>query len=130
MKTLGTLCSCPEGPLECTPDEEILTHWGRRGDFRQEPRVDREIEMSLLAGELSVKEATDYVNPMSRRNAAVRYTTAGALRAAGFAVVHTLGRVRSQKHVSIVWPPDDPLNEAKVPWPPAVVARFNECFND
>jgi hypothetical protein len=108
--------------------------------FRAAPRIDREVELSLLLGRLSVEQAAQYVllrgAPQKELSAAqlevshVRYCTAGDLRGVGLAVVHTLSRVKSPiEHVSVVWPDQAPMERQTVPWPPAVSDSFERCFN-
>ncbi|WP_459802605.1 hypothetical protein [Herbidospora sp. RD11066] len=94
--------------------------------------------MSLLTGRLSVKFASNYrkkvLTAHDLERAAVRYTSVGKLRAAGFAVVHTPGRVTNGcgadgEHVSVIWPVEDPLVRQDIPWPPDVAESFVQCFN-
>jgi hypothetical protein len=114
----------------------ILTQQSWSGEYRSAPREDREKDLSMLRGELSVLEACEYVNvrgPLTEARVAragVRYTTAGKLRAKGLAVVHTPGRIKGGPHVSVVWPGDNPLDTQEVPWPPGVSAAFTACFNE
>jgi hypothetical protein len=118
-------------------DEEVLTqHTWKAGNFNNHPR-DGELELSMLRGDVSVVEACDYRSSGVRVSAARiaragrRQTTAGKIRAAGLAVVHTPGRrVKNGIHVSIVWPPDDPLHTQRVPWPARVSQGLEACFND
>lgn len=74
-----------------------------------------------------------YAAPARERQAGTSglrgYATALRLREAGFAIVHTPGRIRGGVHATVVWPADDPLNHQEVPWPPGVPALFDECFN-
>jgi hypothetical protein len=130
-------CRCGPSPDECVSDDTLLSqHAPKAGKFRNAPRVEREVEVSLLLGEWSVEDATRYVlmgNPPTRgqlSRAAMRLTSAGKLRRAGFAVVHTPGRIKGGPHVSVIWPANDPLNDARVPWPPEVSERFDSCFNE
>jgi hypothetical protein len=124
-------------PEDCVPDDTVLTQFGRKPElFRNAPRVDRELGVSLLMGEQTVEEALRYVlqgNPPTRRQlsqAVTRLTGAGQLRNAGFAVVHTPGRVRHGIHVSVVWPGEDPLNRQDIPWPGPVSGAFDSCFSE
>lgn len=97
----------------------------------------RETAISMLIGEhWTVKDACIYVSagrtPTESRlsRAGLRRTTAGRIRAAGFAVVHTPGLAKEGPHVSIVWPDEDPLERQDVPWPDEISARFDACFNE
>lgn len=129
-------CRCGPPPELCITDDTVLTQHAWSVDkFRAQPRIEVEVAVSLLVGSDWTKEsASKYVlrgeSPTRRRLArvALRHTTAGALRAAGFAVVHTTGRVRGNPHVSVVWPATRPLQEQLVPWPSEVSARFDACF--
>jgi hypothetical protein len=119
------------------PDETVLTQFGWSTEaFRKAPRIDRELGVSLLVGEQSSEAALRYVlagtAPSKRQliQASRRLTKAGALRVAGFAVVHTPGRVKGGIHVTVVWPGTEPLNRQDVPWPIAVSELFDTCFND
>lgn len=132
-------CRCGQSPEQCIPGEADLTHhaW-RAGDFRNQPRErPPEPGLSIFVGHLSAEDATRLrleatgQEPTARqlRDAAARHATALRLREAGFAVVHTPGRIRGGAHATVVWPADDPLNHQEVPWPPGVPALFDECFN-
>jgi hypothetical protein len=119
------------------PDDTALTQFGRKTElFRNAPRAERELGVSLLIGELTAAEALRYVlqgNPPNKQQlnqAATRLTSVGKLRTAGFAVVHTPGRVRHGIHVSVVWPGADPLTRQDVPWPGPVSELFDSCFNE
>jgi hypothetical protein len=129
-------CRCGLSPEMCIQDDELLTqHTWKAGSFNDEPRA-TELELSMLRGHVSVVEACDYRSSGVRLSAArlakaaTRQTTAGKLRAAGFAVVHTPGqRIKNGIHVSIIWPPGDPLHVQRAPWPAEVSQRFAACFN-
>jgi hypothetical protein len=110
-----------------------------RPTFRTAPRVDIEVELSLLVGRLDVLNAARYVLMSGSRTeittaeleaSRVRYVEAGRLREVELAVVHTRSRIASVEHASIVWPSDAPLEQQKVPWPPPVSASFEGCFNE
>lgn len=132
-------CRATSTPWLCLPDETVLTHHTFNVDrFLEAPRYDKEREVSLLTGELTAEEVSRYrrrvITARALEAAAVRYTSAGRLRAEGFAVVHTPGRLlgrcgTASQHVSIVWPDDDPTNRQDIPWPPTVSKRFVRCFN-
>jgi hypothetical protein len=130
-------CTCGGPPEFCVADEEELTQHGKIANgmevYRDEPRVATERDLSLIRGHLSPEEATRYRLPRATRRdfrrARVRYTTAGVLRKAGFAVVHTpSGRINDDPHVSVVWPAEAPLERQDIPWPEEVKARFAQCF--
>lgn len=106
-------------------DEQTLTQFGSKElSFRNEPRTDEgETDISLLAGSFTADEAIGLLTRW-RRGAwgeeGVRYTTAGALRRAGFHVKPT-PTPRNPHHVSVVldreWVDDD-------------CVRFNACFDE
>lgn len=134
----ASACGCGPPPEECIQDNEILTQFGpKAGKFRNQPRIERELGLSVLVGTWTPEEALRFVLPpgqvptRGQLNAAVvRLTTAGELRKAGFAVVHTPGRVKPKRHASVVWPQADPLVGPVVPWPAAVSEKFDSCFNE
>jgi hypothetical protein len=114
-------------------DEEILTHHThQRGRYNNAPRPEMmEVELSIMRGKLTTAEAYMRRNggrpahPSDVERAGVRYRTAGALRAGGFAVIHTCGRKgEGNGHVSIVWPAADPLDGPDPAWPPHVRKAF------
>jgi hypothetical protein len=118
------------------PDDSMLTqHASKAGQFRNAPRIDREVGVSVLIGEWSVEDATRYVltgNSPTRQQlsrAVVRLTRAGTLREARFAVVHTPGRIKDGPHATVVWPDGDPLSGPQASWPAEVSAQFDSCFN-
>jgi hypothetical protein len=130
-------CRCGPPPEDCVADATVLTQFGRKTElFRNAPRIERELGVSLLMGEQTAEEALRYVlqgNSPTRQQlsqAVTRLTSVGKLRKAGFAVVHTPGRVAHGIHVSVVWPGADPLNRQDVPWPGAVSELFDSCFNE
>ena len=125
-------------PEQCITDGEELTHHTKNaGEFLNAPRIETEREVSLLRGRLTTEEATRYrvrrggeaAVKAALERSDVRHTTAGQLRQAGFAVVHTPGRRINGPHVSVVWPAGDPLARQDIPWPDSVEARFTKCFN-
>lgn len=129
-------CGCGPPPEQCVRDDEVLTQYGQlRSPFRGQPRVERELGISVLRSVNSLEEATRHVlrrepTDSDLRKSRIRRTTAAVLRAAGFAVVHTPGRVLHSPHCTIVWPDADPIETPQVPWPAEVSERFEECFND
>jgi hypothetical protein len=129
-------CRCGPPPEWCMAEEQALVQLGwARKPFRNQPRMDREVGLSVLRGPISVMAAVRYVLPQEPtdgqlKNGRIRLTTAGSLREAGFAVVHTPGPVRRDEHCTVVWPDSEPLSSPQVPWPPEVSARFDSCFNE
>jgi hypothetical protein len=124
---------------QCIADDEMLTHHtSQRGRYNSAPRSEvMEVELSMMRGELTVAEACMRRNggrpahPSDVERADVRYTTAGKLRTAGFAVVHTCGRKgEGYGHVSVVWPASNPLDEPDPAWPPKVQEVFAACFTE
>lgn len=120
----------PERPGKAhVPDAAPLSQYGRsaqnRRSFRSAPRHESgEVDISLVLGRLSVVEITAFV---AARHAdagdAVRYTTAGALRARGFVVQSTPTR-RIPGHVSVTAP------GGQIPWDDRTSALFEECFKE
>lgn len=83
-----------------------------------------ETEISVRRGKLTVAQASvarnagNPVHPDDAAAAGVRYTSAGDLREAGFAVIHTPGiKGEESGHVSIIWPSTNPLDEQDRAWP-------------
>lgn len=133
-------CETERNGHQCIGDEEILTHHTkRRGHYNNAPRphVEGETEVSVQRGKLAVAAASAQRNggnpahPVDVAAAGVRYATAGELRTAGFAVIHTPGIKGEQGgHVSVVWPNANPLDEQDPVWPPEVQAAFAACFTE
>lgn len=130
-------CRCGPPPERCIPDDTVMVQYASRaGRFIDGPRTTVEREVSLLFGAHLTREAVfQYVRgepPTGRdlRRAGFRSATAGALREAGFAVVHTPSKVKDVEHASVCWPADDPLRRQEIPWPPDVSDRFIGCFNE
>lgn len=124
---------------QCIADDEVLTHHtSEKGSYNNAPRPEvMEVELSMMRGKLTRAEACLRRNggrpahPADVERAGVRYTTAGELRDAGFAVIHTCGRRgESNGHVSLVWPPSSPLDEPDPAWPPHVQKAFAACFTE
>lgn len=124
---------------QCIADDEILTHHtSRRGQYNNAPRPEvMEVELSVMRGRLTAVEACMRRNggrpahPSDVERAGVRYCTAGELRSAGFAVIHTCGRKgEGNGHVSVVWPAANPLDELDPAWPPHVRKAFATCFTE
>ena len=126
----------------CIGDAEILTHHTElRGQYPNAPRERNgkpaEVEVSMMRGAISKAEAC------SRRNggnpaasadvarAGIRYATAGDLREAGFAVIHTcMPKGEGYGHVSVIWPAANPLDEQDPDWPAPVQEAFAACFTE
>jgi len=127
-------CSDPDGPISCIADEAVVTQHSFTGQYRDAPRIDRELSLSVFRGRVPARNATSYirmgrpVEEWERRKIRVRFLHVGRLREAGLAVVHTPGRVASPEHCSAVWPADDPLNSQVADWPPEIREGFNACF--
>lgn len=88
----------------------------------------------LMADGWSLAQVSEYVrrSPPTASvlaRAGTRRTTAGRLRRAGFAVVHTPGVIADGPHVSVVWPRERPLEEQVAAWSDAVSRAFDSCFN-
>ena len=123
---------------QCIGGEEILTHQTeQRGQYKNAPDAHREVELSIMRGRLAVAAACQQRNngqpapPADVERAGVRYTTAQRLRDAGFAVIHTCGGAgEGYGHVSVVWPPANPLDEPDPNWPASVQAAFAACFTE
>lgn len=126
---------------QCIGDDEILTHHAQvKGKYNDGPRpeVKGEDEVSVQRGAISLAEACYRRNrrrpvaPQDIARAGIRRARAETLRRAGFAVIHTPGpkRDESNGHVSVIWPPDDPLNQRAAVWPPEVQEAFRACFTE
>ena len=133
-------CACGD-PVTCVSDQAVVTQYASTTTgFRNQPREvlqsgKPEYSMSVLLGRLTPFEAFEYVMGRSPTEtqlyrALARYSLAGCLRGAGFAVVHTPGRRTRGIHVSIVWPSLDPLDRQDVPWPQGVPEKFDRCFTE
>jgi hypothetical protein len=133
---LNHACSCPDGPIFCIADEEVVTQQTFSGQYRDMPRANRELSLSVFRGQVSARDATSYirlgkpVEEWEKRKIRVRRLHVGRLREVGLAVVHTPGRVAYPEHCSVVWPSDDPLNRQIASWPPEIRAGFTACFTD
>jgi hypothetical protein len=114
------------------PDGAQLTQYGKGPlgsptRFRDRPRAEiNEPDVSLLWGRVTVDEARRIVDKWGSPLSAVRYTTAGALRARGFIVRHT-PTGPNPKHIS-VFPPIDG-NDPKE-WDDALAKSFSDCFTE
>jgi len=112
-------------------DDEVLTQHGVRLThgtfrFRNRLRADKEppeLDMSLILGEVTPNEAgaIRFRGPRTAKDLsrdAVRTTTAGTLRAAGFVVFHTPRRL-NRRHVSVY---------RDEQWDDVVAMKFDRCF--
>ena len=110
------------------PNEAELTQYGKgrpgsANRFRDRPRAEiNEPDVSLLLGRLGVEEAAVLVFKWAHPLSAVRYTTAGTLRAKGFIIRHTPSPGNS-KHVSVLVPPS-------TEWDETLAKSFDECFTE
>ncbi len=120
------LCRCGPPPGECVADDEPISHYGEldsAGDCRHHngPRAPKVPALSVHRGALTPAEACErvrgHVTDALLARTCVRHTTAGALRAAGFAVLHTPGRITAGPHCSVIYPAADPLRDQASPWP-------------
>ncbi|GGM32945.1 hypothetical protein GCM10011608_16780 [Micromonospora sonchi] len=109
-------------------DDVDLTQYGEDGEgFRSCLRVDiGETEMSLIIGRQSKMAVALLVTKAAPPWATARYTTVGALRQAGFEVVHSPTR-GNPLHVS-VFPPSGPHGPAE--WDDAMATSFDKCFTE
>ena len=113
----------------------LTQHGWVASPFRNQPRIERELGLSVLYGSISLEEATQYVlqgEPPTERQltkSRIRRATAAQLRQKGFAVVHTPGRITASVHCTVVWPDDEPLEAPQAPWPGDVSELFDSCFN-
>jgi len=133
-------CATDRAGGQCIRDDELLTHHTKtRGHYDNGPRpqMEDETEVSVQRGKLTVAEASALRNggapahPVDVAAAGVRYTTAGKLREAGFAVIHTPGiKGEESGHGSVVWPDANPLDEQDRAWPPGVQSTFAACFTE
>lgn len=129
-------CRCGSPPEHCVPDGETLTQYGRAGSpFRCQPRIERELGLSVLRGPLTLEETVRHVlrrepTESDLARSRIRRTSAGRLREAGFAVVHTPGRTSVGVHCTVAWPGAEPIENPQVPWPMEVAAQFQRCFTE
>ena len=127
------------GGGQCIRNEEIPTHHAKqRGQYNNAPRPKiPEVEVSVMRGALSKADACQRRNrnqpapPTDIERAGIRYATAGDLREAGFAVIHTCKpKGEGNGHVSIIWPNTNPLAEQDSHWPAGVQEAFAACFTE
>ncbi len=111
------------------PDDAVLSQYGRPDvesgqTFRCAPRPERETDLSLTLGRLTVEEITQLIvgrpaRPFDR----VRYTTAGQLRALGLVVTST-PTSRNPNHVSVT------MQDKQVPWDYGTQEAVDGCFEE
>ena len=133
-------CETDRRGIQCIGDDEVLTHHTKqKGSYDNAPRPSMldETEISVRRGKLTVAEASvarnagNPVHPSDVAAAGVRYTSAGDLREAGFAVIHTPGiKGEESGHVSVIWPNMNPLDEQDRVWPAEVQAALAACFTE
>ena len=129
-------CTAMDGgsPLTCIADDEPLSQYGKVESRPNTPvfrsrRRENEPGLSLLKGTLTAAEIARRVLGRSGSSSKdrVRHTTAGKLRKAGFAVIHTPTQV-NQKHCSVVLLNTDDGLDYETEWSDDVSSRFDECF--
>ena len=134
-------CQTDLAGSQCIGATEAVTHHtATKGIYCNAPRpeVAAETDVSVIRGDVSTEEAMRQRNrkrtpaPEDVARGAVRRTTAGELRAAGFAVIHTPGKKRGHEnpHVSVIWPDDNPLDLQERNWPADVQDAFAACFTE
>jgi hypothetical protein len=126
---------CENDPLTCVDDDTTLSQYGEE-TFRNQPRAHiQEPGLSTQIGCWPADELCRHIFAAPPEDhvelAKVRYTTARRLRAAGFLVVHTPGRMGHQKaHVTVAWPSATGSELVATPWTTPVTDAFDQCFND
>jgi hypothetical protein len=107
-------------------DDAVLTQYGVLTDpvpFRKAPRWQTENAVSLTVGQLTVEQMLPLVSrgrPRMRVGAAVRHTTVGTLRQAGFTVERRPTK-KNPDHVGVT---------SRSHWDDQVAKTFNECFSE
>jgi hypothetical protein len=117
--------------MQDLPDDLRLTQYGERpplGEgFRCRLREEiGETEISLILGDVDASAASMLFVKYLTQQAMTRVTTAGALRRAGFVVVHSPSKT-NRLHVS-VFPPLATADQAE--WDDELANRFNACFTE
>lgn len=111
---------------ELTDDVELTQYGELDEDFRNELRVDRgETEMSLTIGRQTPMAVALLVTKTVPAGARARYTTAGALRTAGFIVEHSPTKGNAL-HVSVFPPKGVEPRE----WDLTMANAFAQCFTE
>jgi hypothetical protein len=135
-------CKCGQPPDECLDDAVILWQLtDSKGAFRNSPRPWCERALSLRRGGLTPevdltpeklhREVTGRRLKDTDPPPRMRRTTVGALRAAGFVVIHAPGpKLRKSTHVSVVWPSGDWMNVQNVDWPTETRTSLDGCFSE
>ena len=114
------------------PDELRLTQYGERSPisegFRCRLRAEiGETEISLIVGNVDAQAASMLVVKYMSPYAVARVTTVGALRRAGFEVIHSPSKT-NRLHVS-VYPPVLASGD-RAEWDDELASRFNACFTE
>ena len=122
----------PDRAIQELPDDLRLTQYGERpptGEgFRCRLREEiGETEISLILGDVDASAASVLVTKYLTPSAMTRVTTVGALRRAGFVVVHSPTK-GNRLHVS-VFPPSLESGD-RVEWDDELAKRFNACFTE
>jgi len=130
---------CGSDPSECAGDDEVISHYGdvdKQGNpqFHNNPRGGHP-GLSVQRGDLTASEMCRLVRggrATSQDYAAsrVRQTTAGKLRRAGFAVIHTPTMIEASGHCSVLRVLDSGRTSDETPWPVDVTVAFDSCFNE
>lgn len=84
-----------------------------------------ETEISLILGDVDASAASMLVVKYLTPQAMTRITTVGALRRAGFVVVHSPSKT-NRLHVSVFPPPLATGDQSE--WDDQLAKRFNACF--
>lgn len=131
-------CPTDSSGGQCIAGHELVTHLtNQRGQFdngpRHRPGFDED-EVSVRRGAVPKPKMLSGRNrnpasPPDFARARTRQASAGRLRDAGFAVIHTPGNAGERgSHVSVIWPDTDPLNVRELDWAPEIQAAFAGCF--
>lgn len=122
----------PDRTPQALPDELRLTQFGERPPIGEGFRCRLreaigETEISLILGDVDASAASMLVAKYLSSFAVTRVATAGALRRAGFVVVHSPSKT-NRLHVS-VFPPALPSGD-QAEWDDELAKRFNTCFTE
>jgi hypothetical protein len=118
---MATVPSVPDIIPDEVEDDETLTQYGnvRQSGFHTAPWRAAVSSLSLVRGRRTIMEMTRIVRKEPPREGdAVRWTTAGHLRAHGFSVLHT-PNLRNRSHISVK-PPEV--------WDDTTRSLFDGCF--
>lgn len=122
-------------PAGCLPDSTVLTQLSDRDHlFRNEPRHWRERSLSLIIGHLEVADAYEQVTgspgEFADPDTRVRHCTVGALRLAGFLVIHAPGsRSPENPHASVCVTAGNWRADQRIPWNTDIKKSFDACFD-